>query len=111
MNASKAPPLADLLRQDIPGFPVLSGTSRLDSPLVISELVDYVAVEYAVVRHVEGIVEEEWEKAGQRLMHRDGRVIDELIINVKDIGASEWQGRRKFYFDITLGWNATYGDN
>lgn len=109
MSESKHPPLADLLRRDMPGFPVLSGTSRIDSPLVISELTDYVAVEYAVVRHVERMVGEEWEKAEQRLMHRDGCVIDVLVINVKDIGAPEWQGKRSFYFDITLGWKAAYG--
>ncbi|HRF83063.1 MAG: hypothetical protein J0L89_06450 [Xanthomonadales bacterium] len=109
MNTS-APPLADLLRRDIgPDFPVVSGTSKADSPLVISETVDYVAVEHVVIRHVMGMIDEEWKLAEQRVTHQDGRVIDEMVVNVKDAGAPDWQGRRRFYFDITAGWHATYG--
>lgn len=103
--------LAELLRRDLgPDFPVVSGTSKVDSPLVISETRDYVAIEYAVVRQFMRAIGEEWKLAEQRLLQRDGRVIDELVVNVKDAGAAEWQGRRRFFFDITLGWQATYGD-
>ena len=103
--------LAELLHRDLgPDFPVLSGNAKVDSPLVISETRDYVAVEYAVIRHVLRAIREEWELAEQRLQHRDGRAIDELVVNVKDAGAPEWQGRRRYFFDITLGWQATYGD-
>lgn len=111
MNESSIP-LAELLLRDLgQDFPVISGTSRVESPLIISETIDYVAVEYAVVRHVMRMIGEEWELARQSVSHHDdGRVIDELIVNVKDIGAPEWQGRRRYYFDITLGWQATYGN-
>ncbi len=103
--------LAELLHRDLgPDFPVTSGTGKVDSPLIISETLDYVAVEYAVVRHVMQRIGEDWQRAEQKVMHRDGRVIDELVVNMKDAGAPEWQGRRRFYFDITLGWQATYGD-
>jgi hypothetical protein len=103
--------LAKLLHRDLgPDFPVLSGDGKSDSPLVVSETRDYVAVEYAVVRQVIQAMGEEWKLAEQRLLHRDGRVIDELVVNVKDAGAPEWQGRRRFFFDITLGWQATYGN-
>jgi hypothetical protein len=102
--------LAELLHRDLGAdFPVISGTSKADSPLVISEMRDYVAVEYAVIRQVMRTIGEEWEMAEQSLLHRDGRVIDELVVNVKDAGAPQWQGRRRFYFDITLGWKAAYG--
>lgn len=77
--------LAELLLRDIgPDLPVLSGTNKADSPLVISETRDYVAIEYAVVRHVIRSIGEEWQLAEQRLRHRDGCVIDELAVNVKD---------------------------
>lgn len=102
--------LAQLLRQELgPDFPVVSGNGKADSPLVISETRDYVAVEYAVIRQVTGAIGEEWQVAEQRLMHRDGRAIDEIVLDVKQAGAPEWQGLRRFFFDITLGWNATYG--
>lgn len=103
--------LAELLLRDFgPDFPVLSGNGKVDSPLVISETRDYVAVEYAVIRRVIEAIGEEWQLAEQRLLHRDGRVIDEMVVNVKDAGAPEWQGRRRYFFDITMGWQATYGD-
>ncbi|KAF1700591.1 hypothetical protein [Pseudoxanthomonas kaohsiungensis] len=102
---------AEILRRDLgPDFPVVSGTSKADSPLVISETRDYVAVEYAIARQFMRAIGEEWKLAEQRLLHRDGRAIDELVVNVKDEGAPDWQGRRRFYFDITAGWRATYGD-
>ena len=101
---------AELLRRDLGHeFPVVSGTNKADSPLVISEKRDYVAIEYAIVRHVMRSIGEEWEVAEQSLLHRDGRVIDELAVNAKDAGAADWQHRWRFYFDITLGWKATYG--
>ncbi|AKC86561.1 hypothetical protein [Pseudoxanthomonas suwonensis] len=103
--------LAELLHRDLgPDFPVLSGNGKDDSPLVVSETRDYVAVEHAVVRHVIRAMGEEGKLSQQRLLHRDGFVIDELVVDVKDAGAPEWQGRRRFYFDITLGWKATHGD-
>ena len=103
--------LAELLHRDLgPDFPVVSGNGKDDSPLVVSETRDYVAVEYAVVRQVIRAMGEEWKLSEQRLLDRDGCVIDELVVNVKDAGAAEWQGRRRFYFDITLGWQAAYGD-
>lgn len=104
------PTMAELLLRDLgPDFPVVSGTSKVDSPLIISELHDYVAVEHAVIRRIMSVIGEEWELAQQSVSHQDGRVIDQLVVNVKDAGAPEWQGRRRYYFDITAGWNATYG--
>jgi hypothetical protein len=102
--------LADLLRRDLgPGFPVVSGNGKADSPLVISETRDYVAIEYAVIHQFMGAAGEEWKLAQQNVQHRDGRVIDELVLDVKKEGAPEWQGYRRFFFDVTLGWRAAYG--
>jgi len=64
---------------------------------------DYVSVEYAVVRHVLGKLRETYELDSQELLNRDGRQIDKLAFKVKEAGAATWTGQRTFYFDITEG--------
>jgi hypothetical protein len=98
--------MADLLHANLGHeFPVSTGNAKENDPLIITELVDYVAVEYAVVRHVLGIVGEEYKRSRQRLMHQNNRHIDELVFDVKPSGAADWAGQRRFYFDITAGFD------
>ncbi len=99
--------LADLLRSDLgQHFPVSGGNGKEDSPLVITAETDYVSVEYAVVRHVLSAVGEAYQLNNQALLNRDGRHIDMLVFDVKDAGSADWQGLRRFYFDITAGFGA-----
>ena len=63
---------------------------------------DYFAVEYTAVRHVLQAIGEDWQRAEHLLPHRDERVIDELVVNVKDVDAPERQGRRRQFLDITI---------
>lgn len=99
-----SPTLAELLREDIsPDFPVSTGAGSADDPLVITEITDYVDVEYQIIRHVMSMLGEEWEKGGQRLYGKEDRIMDEVVVNTKAQGAPEWQHRRRFHFDITIG--------
>lgn len=96
--------LADLLRQDLgEDFPVDHGNAKRDDPLVITEIRDYVAIEYMVARHVLTMLREEFALSEQKLHDRGGEVIDELVFDVKEPGEAEWSGRRRFFFDITHG--------
>lgn len=98
--------LAKLLLRDLgENFPVSGGNGKEDDPLIVTEKVDYVAIEYAAVRHVMATVREEYELAQQRLMRKGDRNIDEMIFRVKPAGAEDWTGSRRFYFDITAGFN------
>ena len=97
--------LADLLREHLDSdFPVSTGNGKADDPLIITETRDYVGIEYAVVRHVLSMVREEYQRSEQRVSNKEGRVIDELVFDVKPAGAPEWTGRRRFFFDITAGY-------
>lgn len=99
--------LADLLRSDLgEHFPVSGGNGKVDSPLVITDARDYVAVEYAVVRHVLTAIGEEYKLSKQSLLNRDDKKIDELVFHVKKAGAADWEGLRHFYFDVTAGFDA-----
>lgn len=99
--------LAELIREDLgEGFPVSTGNGKQDDPLVITELLDYVSVEYTVATHVLTMLREEFELEGQSLTRANGRAIDELVYAVKSPGESEWTGRRRFYFDITDGFSS-----
>jgi len=100
--------LVKLLHHDFGhDFPVVSGTRKEDSPLVITELRDYVAVEYAVVRHIMQALGEEWKLAEQRISHGNGRTIERMVVHAKPAGAPDWTGSRRFHFDITAGWRAS----
>ena len=98
--------LAQLLLDDLGSeFPVSSGNGKRDDPLLITAETDYVSVEYAAVKHVLRAVREEYKLTKQQLISDGDRQIDELIFDVKPLGANEWTGRRRFYFDITAGFN------
>lgn len=110
VTPEEAPPpqqsLAQLLLDDLGrNFPVASGNAKENDPLIITALKDYVAVEYAVVRHVLGKIHETYELDSQSLLNQGDRRIDELVFKVKSAGAADWTGRRRFYFDITKGFN------
>lgn len=100
--------LAELLRADLgETFPVASGNGKRDDPLVVTELRDYVAVEYAVAHHVLDMLREERQLASQHLHRHEDRVIDELVFDVKSQGATEWEGIRRFFFDVSAGFLKT----
>ena len=97
--------LAQQLLQDLgETFPVSSGNAKKDDPLIITELVDHVAIEYMVVKHVLSALREQYELESQSLINEEDRYIDELVFRVKANGANDWSGRRRFYFDITKGY-------
>ncbi len=93
--------LKDLLGSN---FPVESGSAKRDDPLVITTTQDYFSVEYTVARALLG--PEVYEMEAQHLHHLEGRVIDELVFACKPQGAPDWTRTRRFFFDITAGWNA-----
>jgi hypothetical protein len=98
--------LAEMLRADLgKDFPVLVGNATEHDPLVISAEFDYIGCEYAVVSHVLCSIREEFKLAFQNVTSNEGRKIDELVFDVKPAGANEWSGRRRFYFDVTAGFN------
>jgi len=71
--------------------------------LVITELVDYVSVEYIAARFL--MQGQEFKKKAQRLHHLEGRQVDELEFLTKDPGSDEWEGVCHFFFDITAGFS------
>jgi hypothetical protein len=105
-NSPPMASLADLLREDIDAsFPVSGGNGKRDDPLIVTEERDYVGVEYAVVRYVLGSIKENYKLAEQKLLTINDRAIDELVFHVKSNDEELWAGTRRFYFDITAGFN------
>jgi hypothetical protein len=100
--------LAQLLLDDLgPNFPISTGNAKVDDPLVITAAFDHVGVEYAVARHVLGMMQEEYALAEQRVRTNSDRIIDELVFDVKPVGTDDWTGRRRFFFDITAGYGSS----
>lgn len=96
--------LGDLLKiQFGPQLGVGVGNATRVDPLVITEPLDYVSIEYAIARFL--MQGQEFKKNAQRLHHIDGRQVDELEFLTKDPGSGEWEGVRRFFFDITAGFN------
>lgn len=82
---------------------VSAGSATRTDPLIITESVDYVSIEYAVARFL--MQGQEFKKNAQRLHHIDGRQVDELEFLTKDPDSGEWEGVRRFFFDITAGFS------
>lgn len=79
------------------------GRASREAPLIITEKVDYVSIEYAAAKFLmEGM---EWKKQRQALRNLDGRFVDELTFSVRKLGEQDWS-ERKFYFDITEGYRS-----
>lgn len=96
--------LGELLRAQIDAaFPVGHGSAKRDDPLVIEEERDYVSIEYFVAQFLIKNAGFEYEFESQRLMHMNGRVIDELSYAIRPTGTHDWTETRRFYFDITKG--------
>lgn len=99
-------PLIDLLRSRFGSdFPVGVGSAKRNDPLVITDQGDYVSIEHGVSQfllHAGGC---EYELEEQRLHTIDGRAIDELVYAVKPEGAPDWIETRRFFFDISAGYN------
>ena len=98
---------AEQLRRAMPGLPVSSGDLHEQRPLVITDDVNHVSVEYQVMNYIiEGDRQREYRKTGQQLLHRNGRRIDVLTYVTKPIVAKEWTGEAvSYYFDITAGYD------
>ena len=91
--------LCDIFGDD---FPIASGSAKRDDPLIITEKIDYVAVEYAIAELL--MENQEYELESQALKQIDGRAIDELVYAVKEQGEEDWTLTRRFFFDITVGY-------
>ncbi len=81
-------------------LPVTVGEATKDCPLVVTEPVDYVSVEYAVAKYL--MAGKEWKKLRQNVLRLNGRIVDELVFAVRDGPYSEY-AERSFYFDVTTG--------
>ena len=82
---------------------IAGGNAKRDDPLIITETVDYVSIEYAVAKFL--MQDQEYKKEKQQLFDFNGRKVDELVFATKSVGASEWESIRRFYFDITAGYS------
>ncbi|WP_132987229.1 hypothetical protein [Luteimonas terricola] len=99
-------PLKDVLKARFgDDFPVGSGSMKRDDPLVITEQRDYVSVEYGVAKFMLENMGVEFEFEQQRVHDYDGRVVDELVYAAKELGEPDWTQTRRFFFDITTGFN------
>lgn len=96
-------PLVDLLRQRFGvDLGIVRGSATRADPLVISEPVDYVSLEYAIAEFL--MSGEEYKKEKQVLQNLGGQMVDELTYATKTPGAQQWERTRRFYFDITTGY-------
>lgn len=108
------PPCADLLHLDAMKTAIETcgeispsvgtGTGALDSPLVINQSRDCVSLEYALAHRALDMLNVDYKLRSQSVSRPEGRVVDELIFNVKEKGAETWAGTRHFFFDITNGY-------
>ena len=99
-------PLKEVLEERFgSGFPVGAGSAKRDDPLVITDKRDYVSIEYGVARFLLEQMGFEYEFEQQRIYNNEGRVVDELVYAAKKTGEPEWTQTRRFFFDITAGFN------
>ena len=108
--ASTAPArssFVELLLEAMPGLPVSKGDLREHTPLVITDDVDHVSVEYQVMTFIiDGDRVREYRRTGQRLLKRGMQRIDVLTYVTRPVGAKEWGSETvDYYFDITAGFN------
>lgn len=99
--------VAELLAAD-PNLPISEGDITEARPLVINATNDYVGVEYRVVEMMQererGIF---FKFESQQIFERDGRKIDVLSYRHKVGSSAHWDGVKKYYFDVTRGYNAS----
>ncbi|HZJ93690.1 MAG TPA: hypothetical protein VFD09_11495 [Thiopseudomonas sp.] len=95
-------PLTSFLREIFgDDFPVATGSAERDDPLIITEKIDYVSIEYVIAQALmEG---QDYELKSQGVRQVNGRTIDELVYAVKEPEEEEWTLIRHFFFDITDG--------
>jgi len=99
-------PLADLLRSYYGSdFPVGTGSAKQDDPLVITDQRDYVSIEHGVSQLLLDAGGCDYKLEQQRLHNTDGRAVDELVYAVKPKGARDWVETKRFFFDISAGFN------
>lgn len=96
--------LFDRFGQD---FPVGAGTAKREDPLIITELSDYVSVEYAVATFLLSAMGLTYQFERQYVHNHDDKVVDELVYATRAADDSEWTETRRFFFDITAGFRAS----
>lgn len=98
--------LQDLLRLYFGSdFPVGDGSAKRDDPLVITEKDDYVAIEYRIAQLILAMADREYKFEQQQVRQVNDRTIDELVYAAKPKGAPEWTETRRFFFDVTIGFD------
>ena len=96
--------LVELLRDSFgPDLPISEGSAKRNDPLIITDVRDYVSIEHSIAQFL--LSGDEWEFEGQTLHHVDEKAIDELVYAAKPPGAPDWTMTRRFFFDITAGFN------
>lgn len=97
-------PLTEVLKKRFGSdFPVGAGSTNRDDPLVITDQRDYVSIEYVVAKFLLEEMGFEYKFEKQQVHNIGGRTVDELIFSAKEPGESDWTQRRRFFFDITSG--------
>jgi len=86
-------------------FPVGSGSTTEDDPLIITALRDYVAIEYKIAQHLLSEMGFEYKFEKQSCLNIDGKVVDELTYTIRKPSDPEKAGKMSFYFDVTRGFN------
>lgn len=99
-------PLKEVLEKRFgANFPIGAGTTKRDDPLVITDRRDYVSIEYGVAKFLLEQMNFEYKFEQHRTHNYDGRIVDELVYATKESGDPDWTETRRFFFDITAGFN------
>lgn|GEM_PF-1128236 len=88
-------------------LPVGPGSAKRDDPLIITDQRDYVALEYAIANFLLQEMQLESRFEGQQLHRPNGRAVDELVYATKPVGERDWNQTRRFFFDITAGFDGS----
>lgn len=98
--------LRQLLKTDFDiDFPISGGTGNsFDNPIVIQKQIpnDYTSAEYGILRCLGVGRRIEWKVIKQNVMHHNGRTLDQLKIETKQLTDTEVITQiENYYFDIT----------
>lgn len=99
------PSIAQRLKSREPWLLIGDGNCTEADPLTILDTNNHVALEHFIAQLLmeeEGL---EFRFCEQSFIPQGERCIDKLTFDAKPEGASEWQEQRRFYFDITDGFN------
>lgn len=102
--------LKELLKKEFNADLHISGGygKSIEEAIVIhkEEVEDYVGLEYFILECLEERSGLQWRRLGQSLLDEEGRKIDKISIETRQLPEGEWQTKEEhYYFDIT----ACYG--